>query len=295
MKDLLDEFLNYISVERGLAKNTIFAYRRDLNKYIDYLERHGIGSVESVKRPDISSYLLQEKDRGISVNSIARNLAAIKVFHRFLTGEGYIKDDVTSVVDSPRLWKKLPEVLTIKEVEGLLAQPDLTRWIGLRDKAILELMYATGVRVEELSNLKVHDLNMDVGFIRCIGKGGRERIVPMGKEAIRAVKKYLAKVRPKLTRGGNPSGLFLSRLGRKISRQTLWKLIKRYALCAKIRKSITPHTLRHSFATHLLERGADLRVVQELLGHADVSTTQLYTHVDRDRLKSIHHKYHPRP
>ncbi len=295
MRDKLDEFLSYLSVERGLAKNTIQAYRRDLNKYIDYLKRHGIGSIEQVKRPDISSYLLKEKDRGLSSNSITRNLAAIKVFHRFLAGEGYIKDDVTSVIDSPRLWKKLPEVLSTKEVEDLLAQPDLTRWIGVRDKAILELMYATGVRVTELSSLKIHDMNMDVGFIRCIGKGGRERIVPMGKEAIRAVKKYLKKVRPKLTRGANPPVLFLSRLGRKMSRQTFWKLTKRYALRAKLRKPITPHTLRHSFATHLLERGADLRVVQELLGHADVSTTQVYTHVDKERLKAIHHKYHPRP
>jgi len=263
--------------------------------YIEFLERRKVGSIENVTRRMISSYLLELKDGGLSANSISRNLVAIKVFHRFLAAEGYIKDDVTSVIESPRLWKRLPEVLTIKEVESLLAQPDLTRWIGVRDKAILELMYATGVRVEELSNLKVDDLNMDVGFIRCIGKGGKERIVPMGKEAVRAVKKYLEKVRPKLARGANSPGLFLSRFGRKISRQTFWKLIKRYALCAKIRKPITPHTLRHSFATHLLERGADLRVIQELLGHADVSSTQIYTHVDKDRLKSIHHKYHPRP
>jgi len=295
MRDLLNEFLNYLSVERGLSKNTILAYRRDLNKYIEFLERRKVGSIENVTRRMISSYLLELKDGGLSANSISRNLVAIKVFHRFLAAEGYIKDDVTSVIESPRLWKRLPEVLTIKEVESLLAQPDLTRWIGVRDKAILELMYATGVRVEELSNLKVDDLNMDVGFIRCIGKGGKERIVPMGKEAVRAVKKYLEKVRSKLARGANSPGLFLSRFGRKISRQTFWKLIKRYALCAKIRKPITPHTLRHSFATHLLERGADLRVIQELLGHADVSSTQIYTHVDKDRLKSIHHKYHPRP
>jgi len=176
-----------------------------------------------------------------------------------------------------------------------LIQPDLTKWIGIRDRAILELMYATGVRVGEAANLRSGDLNMEVGFIRCRGKGGKERIVPLGKEAVRAIKRYLEKVRPKLRKGDDPEALFLSKFGRKLSRQVLWKLIKKYAFCARLRKTITPHTLRHSFATHLLERGADLRVIQELLGHADVSSTQIYTHVDKDRLKSIHHKYHPRP
>ncbi len=295
MRDLLNEFLNYLSVERGLSKNTILAYRRDLNKYIEFLERRKVGSIENVTRRMISSYLLELKDGGLSANSISRNLVAIKVFHRFLAAEGYIKDDVTSVIESPRLWKRLPEVLTTKEVESLLIQPDLTKWIGIRDRAILELMYATGVRVEEAANLRSSDLNMEVGFIRCRGKGGKERIVPLGREAVRAIKRYLEKVRPKLRRGDDPEALFLSKLGRKLSRQVLWKLIKKYAFCARLRKTITPHTLRHSFATHLLERGADLRVIQELLGHADVSSTQIYTHVDKDRLKSIHHKYHPRP
>lgn len=295
MRDLLNEFLNYLSVERGLSKNTILAYRRDLNKYIEFLERRKVGSIENVTRRMISSYLLELKDGGLSANSISRNLVAIKVFHRFLAAEGYIKDDVTSVIESPRLWKRLPEVLTTKEVESLLIQPDLTKWIGIRDRAILELMYATGVRVEEAANLRSSDLDMEVGFIRCRGKGGKERIVPLGKEAIRAIKRYLEKVRPKLRRGDDPEALFLSKLGRKLSRQALWKLIKKYAFCARLRKTITPHTLRHSFATHLLERGADLRVIQELLGHTDISSTQIYTHVDKDRLKSIHHKYHPRP
>lgn len=295
MRDLLNEFLNYLSVERGLSKNTILAYRRDLNKYIEFLERRKVGSIENVTRRMISSYLLELKDGGLSANSISRNLVAIKVFHRFLAAEGYIKDDVTSVIESPKLWKRLPEVLTPKEVESLLIQPDLTKWIGIRDRAILELMYATGVRVGEAANLRSSDLNMEVGFIRCRGKGGKERIVPLGREAVRAIKRYLEKVRPKLRRGDDPEALFLSKLGRKLSRQVLWKLIKKYAFCARLRKTITPHTLRHSFATHLLERGADLRVIQELLGHTDISSTQIYTHVDKDRLKSIHHKYHPRP
>lgn len=295
MRDLLNEFLSYLSVERGLSKNTILAYRRDLNRYIEFLKRRKVGSIENVTRRMISSYLLELKDGGLSANSISRNLVAIKVFHRFLAAEGYIKDDVTSVIESPRLWKRLPEVLTAKEVESLLIQPDLTKWIGIRDRAILELMYATGVRVGEAANLRSGDLNMEVGFIRCRGKGGKERIVPLGKEAVRAIKRYLEKVRPKLRKGDDPEALFLSKFGRKLSRQVLWKLIKKYAFCARLRKTITPHTLRHSFATHLLERGADLRVIQELLGHADVSSTQIYTHVDKDRLKSIHHKYHPRP
>lgn len=295
MRNLIDEFLNYLTVERGLSQNTIVSYRRDLNKYINYLESKKIDSLENTDRSTVLSFVLNQKDKGLSVNSIARNLVAIKVFYRFLFRERFIKDDPTSVLDSPKLWKHLPDVLNIDEVEELLRRPNLKEWMGIRDKAALELMYATGMRVSEIVGLKLTDANLDVGYVRCVGKGQKERVIPLGRKAIQAIKRYLDKVRPTLIRPSGGSALFLTRLGKKMSRQTLWKTIKRYARLAKIKKRITPHTLRHSFATHLLERGADLRVVQEMLGHASISTTQIYTHIDKGRLKSIHHKYHPRP
>ncbi len=295
MKKLVEEFLNYLTVERGLSNNTIRAYQRDLNKYIDFLSRRGMRSFEGVKRTDITEFSLAQKDRGLSANSISRNLVAIKVFHRFLVGEGYIKEDITSVLTSPKLWKKLPVVLDIDEIDNLLSQPPVGGWMGIRDRAILEILYGTGARVSEISNLKVSDMNLEVGFIRCMGKGGKERIIPLGRKANKAIRKYLDKVRPELVKGNNQPVVFLNKFGNKMSRQTFWKLIKKYSGCAHIKKDVTPHTLRHSFATHLLERGADLRAIQEMLGHADIATTQLYTYVDKNRLKSIHHKYHPRP
>ena len=209
--------------------------------------------------------------------------------------EGCLKEDPTALLESPKLWRTLPEVLSIEEVGRLLAVASGRNWMALRDRAFLETLYATGLRVSEAASLKMEDLHLDVGFLRCFGKGGKERIVPLGKEAVYAIKRYLERSRPKLSRGKDRNTLFLSRLGRRLSRQSLWKIIRKSAREAHIRKRITPHTLRHSFATHMLERGADLRVVQEMLGHSDISTTQLYTHVDRGRLKAIHEKYHPRP
>ncbi len=295
MKKLVEEFLNYLIVERGLSNNTIRAYRRDLNKYLDFLRQRGICSFKEVKRADIIDFSLAEKDRGLSANSISRNLVAIKVFHRFLVGEGHAEQDITSVINSPRLWKKLPVVLDIDEMDNLLSQPPVAGWMGIRDRAILEILYGTGARVSEVSNLKVSDMNLDVGFIRCLGKGDKERIIPLGRKAIRAIRKYLDKARPGLRKENNQPVVFLNKFGKKISRQTFWKLIKKYSAHARIKKDVTPHTLRHSFASHLLKRGADLRAIQEMLGHADIATTQLYTHINKDRLKSIHHKYHPRP
>lgn len=251
--------------------------------------------MQTTTRKQITDFIMNLKDNGLSANSISRNLAAIKSFHRFLVIERYIKDDVTSVMDSPKLWKKLPEVLNLEEVERLLSKPNLRDWLGIRDKAALELMYATGMRVSELVDLKLDNVNLDVGFIKCKGKGQKERIIPVGRKAITAIERYLNKIRPKLVKKKeNVQHLFLTRLGRKMSRQTFWKIIKKYLKRAKIKKEVSPHTLRHSFATHLLERGADLRVVQELLGHANISTTQIYTHINKERLKSIHKKYHPR-
>ncbi|GAG24638.1 unnamed protein product, partial [marine sediment metagenome] len=258
-----EEFLNHLSVERGLAENSISAYRRDLKNYLKHLEKNKISSFSEIKRPNITNFMLHLKDRGLNSNSIARALVAIKVLHRFLLNENYLKDDVTSVLNLPKLWKKLPEVLSTQEVERLLRSPNLKTWTGIRDKAAMELMYATGMRVSEIAGLRLNDLNLDMGFVKCIGKGQKERIIPLGTYASTALTRYIDKVRPKLRKQGNEPTLFLSRLGRKISRQTFWKTIKMYTKRVGIKKEVTPHTLRHSFATHLLERGADLRTVQE--------------------------------
>lgn len=296
MLELVENFLNYLSVERSLSRNTIISYRADLEKYVKYLKSSNINSLSEATRKNIGDFMFGLKGAGLSAVSIARNLAAIKVFYRFLVRERILAADPSSLLDSPKLWKKIPDVLSSLEVESLLGAPDLKTTRGLRDKAILELMYAAGLRVSETVNIKIQDLNFDAGFLRCIGKGSKERIVPLGRESISAIKKYLENARPKLAREKSAdSFLFLSRLGKKISRQSFWKLIKYYAACAGIKKDIRPHTLRHSFATHLLERGADLRSVQEMLGHADISTTQIYTHIDKNRLKMIHKNFHPRP
>jgi integrase/recombinase XerD len=209
--------------------------------------------------------------------------------------ERILKSDPTSLLDSPKLWKKIPETLSLNEVEALIAQPNIRNNQGIRDKAILETLYATGMRVSEAVNLKAGSVNLEVGFLRCIGKGSKERVIPLGKKAIDSLRRYLEASRPVFLKQKESDFLFLSRLGKRLSRQSLWKIIRRYARCARIKKPIRPHTLRHSFATHLLERGADLRSVQEMLGHANISTTQIYTHINKDRLKTIHKTFHPRP
>ena len=295
MNRYIDQFLDYLSLERGLSKNTLTAYTRDLNKFTTYLKKGHIRSFNDVKRSDITDFMLFQKDRGLSASSIARGLAAMKVFFRFLAREGFLKTDIASVIETPKLWKHLPEALSLDEIDRLLNTPNLRDWIGIRDKACLELMYATGLRVSEVINLNIKDVNLDLGVIRCLGKGSKERIVPLGKVAKTAIKRYIDKVRIKLIKSSTETGLFITRLGRKMSRQMLWKIIKGYARKARIDKDIKPHTLRHSFATHLLERGADLRVVQEMLGHSNISTTQIYTHINKERLKSIHKRFHPRP
>ncbi|MFH1858115.1 MAG: site-specific tyrosine recombinase XerD [Candidatus Omnitrophota bacterium] len=294
MKEAQKLFLEHLSVERGLALNTLSSYHRDLEKYFQYLSKKGV-SLEKVGREDIRSFMMVEKDKGLSATSISRGLATLRTFHRFLVREGFLKDDPTSLLESPKLWQKLPDVLSIAEVDRLLSAPSGRNWMALRDRALLECLYAAGLRVSELASLKLEDVHLDVGFLRCLGKGNKERIVPLGKTAVLAVRRYLKRARPRLLRSKDKDCLFLSRLGRRLSRQSLWKIIRKSAHEARIQKRITPHTLRHSFATHLLERGADLRAVQEMLGHSDISTTQRYTHVDRGRLKAIHEKYHPRP
>jgi len=295
VKELIDTFLNYLSVERGLSHNTLVSYREDLNYYIDFISSCHIDALSKITKNDIINFMLNQKDRGISANSIARRLAAIRMFHRFLSRERILKSDPSNLIDSPKLWKKIPDVLSLNEVYALLAQPDIRDKQGIRDKAILETLYATGMRVSEAVNLKIDNVNLDIGFLRCIGKGNKERIIPLGKKAITSIKRYLEASRPRFLKKGSSEFLFLNRFGKKISRQSLWKIIKRYAKEARIKKPIRPHILRHSFATHLLERGADLRSVQEMLGHSDISTTQIYTHINKDRLKTIHKMFHPRP
>lgn len=295
MKELIDTFLDYLSVERGLSSNTILAYREDLNFYLDFIASKEIDALSKIDKSHITNFMLNQKDKGISANSIARRIAAIRMFHRFLTRERITKSDPSNLIDSPRLWKKIPDTLSVNEVESLIAQPDAKGAQGLRDKAILETLYATGMRVSEAVNLKKDNVNLDIGFLRCIGKGNKERVIPLGKKAIAAINRYLESGRPKLIKGKESEFLFLNRFGYRISRVSLWKIIKKYAKAAKIKKPIKPHTLRHSFATHLLERGADLRSVQEMLGHSNISTTQIYTHINKDRLKTIHRMFHPRP
>ena len=295
MDKLLEEFLNYITVEKGLSANTVSAYRADLEHFIKYFTDNGAKDISAIKRQEISDYLFNLKEGGLSSNSISRALVAIKMFYRFLVQEHFIKDDTPGVLEAPKLVRYLPNVLKIAEVDKLLSVPNLKDWMGIRDKAALELMYATGMRVSEMVELTVEGVNLDIGFIKCRGKGDKERIVPIGRKAREAVSRYIEKVRPQLLKKRQDNHLFLSRLSKKISRQSFWKMIKSCTKKARIKKEITPHTLRHSFATHLLERGADLRVVQEMLGHSDITTTQLYTHINKERLKSIHKQFHPRP
>lgn len=295
MKELIDTFLNYLSVERGLSRNTIISYREDLNTYLDFIEKSNIDALSKITKNNITGFMYTQKDKGIAPNSIARRLAAIRMFHRFLTRERIVKEDPSTLIDSPKLWKRVPETLTLNEVEALIAQPNARDTQGTRDRAILETLYATGMRVSEAVNLKKDNVNLDIGFLRCVGKGNKERVIPLGKKAIASINRYLETSRPKLLKNKDSDFLFVSRFGKNISRQSFWKMVKKYALAARIKKPIKPHILRHSFATHLLEHGADLRSVQEMLGHSNISTTQIYTHINKDRLKNIHRQFHPRP
>lgn len=290
----LNEFMNYMSIERGLSKNTTGNYRLDIEKFIGFLKEKGKQGLEDVDRDDVMDFLMAEKDRGLQPRSLSRALVSIRMFFRFMTVEGYLRHDVTEVIESPRLWRILPQVLSISEVELLLRQPDISTSWGLRDRAVLELLYASGLRASELVKLREEDINLRSGFVQAWGKGGRERIVPLGRAAAKAISEYINKGRPLLLKGKSSPYLFISRLGKPFTRGWLWCLVKRYIAEAGIKKRVSPHTLRHSFATHILSQGADLRVIQELLGHSNISTTQIYTHVDRNRLKEVHRKFHPR-
>lgn len=294
MNELLSSFLEYLSVERGLAKNTIVAYNRDLKSYITYLRTKDITDINSSNRAIIVAYLLEMQKKGKASSSISRACAAIKAFYHFLFREHIIREDPTVDLDTPKLEQRLPKVLNTQEVKKLLSQPDTTNPLGIRDKSMLELLYATGMRVSELISLSIEDVNLETGFLRCMGKGSKERIIPVSSIALKCLQEYILTAREKLLMGKKTKVLFLNRQGNPITRQGFWKIIKRYSKQAGINKKITPHTLRHSFATHLLENGADLRAVQEMLGHADISTTQRYTHLTRSRIKQVYDKTHPR-
>jgi integrase/recombinase XerD len=294
MESFVSEFINYLAVERGLARNTLESYGRDLRQFQAYLQDSKIDFMKDLNRSTILTYLSNLQSNGKAVSTISRNLAAIKSFYQYLVRERYLEKDPAAHLESPKLEKKLPKVLSVHEVEELLKQPNSTLPAGLRDKAMLELLYATGIRVSELISLNISDVNLDMGYIKCYGKGSKERIVPLGSIAAKCVQDYLTKGRPKLVRTYEEAALFINHHGNRLTRQGFWKIIKKYAQEANIVKEITPHTLRHSFATHLLENGADLRSVQEMLGHADISTTQIYTHVTRNHLKEVYDKTHPR-
>jgi integrase/recombinase XerD len=289
--DLFKRFLNYLTVEKGLSENTLESYERDLKKYALFTKD---SAPDAVTHADVVSFLASLSSKGISTQSAARNLAAVRGFHKYLLIDGLAHTDPTVNLETPRGWKRLPKTLPAAEVDGLLARPDTSTLIGLRDKAMLELLYATGLRVSELVGLKLPDINLERGFLLVMGKGSKERAVPMGESAVAAIHAYLDGGRPALLTGKESNFLFISSRHRRITRQTFWGRIKFYARQAGIAQNISPHTLRHSFATHLLDNGADLRIVQAMLGHSDISTTQIYTHVSRERLKKIHEKYHPR-
>jgi integrase/recombinase XerD len=291
MDRFVDLFLNYLVVEKGAAANTVTAYGRDLARYLRFLGERQPGEI----RPsDVTGFLAKLKSEGISPRSRGRALSALRMLHRFLVAEGYCDVNPTSIVESPKGVMKLPAVLNGREVEALLASPLDTGAIELRDAAMLELLYATGLRVSELVGLRLSEVNISAGYLMTVGKGEKERLVPIGESACRAVGRYLQLARAELLKEGDSTHLFLTRLGDGMSRQAFWNIIKKRAAQAGVRSAISPHTLRHSFATHLLENGADLRSVQIMLGHADLSSTQIYTHVTRERLKRLHAELHPR-
>jgi integrase/recombinase XerD len=288
---LLAKYLNYLAVEKGLARNTRVSYECDLRKYFFFTRSK---TPNDIVPADVSSFLSHLSSEGVAQPSIARSLSAIRGFHAFLVTDNLAHTDPAVNLEAPRGWKRLPKTLSGTDVELLLKQPDPATPIGLRDKAMLELLYATGLRVSELVGLKPDDINLERGFLIVFGKGSKERVVPMGESAMHSMKAYRERARPHLLGGRESAYLFISSKRRGITRQMFWERLKFYARKAGIGKGVSPHTLRHSFATHLLDNGADLRAVQEMLGHSDISTTQIYTHVSRERLRKIHEKYHPR-
>ncbi len=294
MNEYLDLFLNYLAVEKGLAANTLDSYGRDISKYLEFLESRGCASLDVVRPLDVASFISALKQSGLGARSRARALSSLRMFHKFLVIENYCRENPSVITEAPKTLRKLPEILTLREVEDLLANAGGASHSDIRDKAMLDLLYATGLRVSELVGLELKNVNTTAGYLLTWGKGNKERLVPMGESASASVTAYVKTARKEQDRRGDNKFLFLTRLGERMSRQAFWNIIKKRALQSGIKKRISPHTLRHSFATHLLENGADLRSVQIMLGHADLSTTQIYTHVTRERLKKLHEEYHPR-
>ncbi len=292
---ILRAYIQYITAERGLSANSLAAYRRDLTRYITFLDeqRGGTPPGEATKE-DVAVFFAWLRGKELAASSIARCMSAVRVFHRFLLNEDLAKSNPTTTLDTPKLERHLPEVLTHSEIERLLNAPDVTTDLGVRDRAMLECSYATGLRVSELLSLDVRNLHFDESYVRVVGKGNKERVVPIGRKAVEQITLFIDRVRPALLNGSDTTILFLNWRGKPLTRMSFWQMLKKHAKAARITKVVSPHTMRHSFATHLLEGGADLRAVQEMLGHSSIATTQIYTHVDRERLKAMHKKCHPR-
>jgi integrase/recombinase XerD len=290
----LEQFADYLTLERGNAARTVEAYQRDLQRFAQFARSRGVDSPVAATPRLLRDFVFHLKDLGLAAASIRRTISALRTYYGFLVGEGLVVRDPSEQLDAPRRWRTLPDVLTVEEVSLLLGAPSLDDPLVFRDRAMLELAYGAGLRVSEWITLGIRDVLMGDHLLRVFGKGGKERLVPIGRTAIGATAIYLRELRPRLERGKGKGMLFLNARGQPLSRMGAWKILRRHVEAAGIRKHVTPHTLRHSFATHLLEGGADLRAVQEMLGHADISTTQIYTHVDREYLRTVHRQYHPR-
>ena len=296
MQGLADAFIQYLAFERGLSKHTQKAYENDLAQFFQFLHRKRISSLHDCTRSLITDHLIELKSMGASASTLSRHLVTLRMFMRFQTQEGLLNTDPTACMETPRLWKALPQTLSIHEVHSLLQFPEHTRRYAARDRAILETLYASGLRISELADMRLSAINAENQSLRILGKGRKERVIPISPSTIAKIEHYLNETRNLLLERNHTETdyLFLSQKGGKLSRQRLWQIIKETARSVGIDKPISPHTLRHSFATHLLENGASLRIIQEMLGHADIATTQIYTHVDQTRLKNIHTQYHPR-
>jgi integrase/recombinase XerD len=292
--ELLDHFLHYCAAECGLSSNTLEAYRADVEDFLAFVGARNEASLGALEAGQLVAYVEAGRKRGLAPGTVWRRLVSVRMFYRFLVMEGHVGSDPAEAFQTPRLWRRIPDVLSVEQVDRLLDAPPTDTPLGLRDRAALEMLYATGARASELCGLDVGDVNFEYGFVRCYGKRMKERLVPVGRRALDALRRYLKDGRPKLLRRRAESALLLTRTGRRMSRQALWQRVGKWARAAGLPGGVHPHTLRHSFATHLLSGGADLRSVQVMLGHADISTTEIYTHVDRSRLKAVHEKYHPR-
>ena len=292
MNKFVLEFISFLKVEKRQSKNTIEAYSHDVTRFAKYLLNK---SLDEVKNSDVRTFLVfLRNEKGLAPSSVARCLSSIKSFYEYMFIENLIIENPTETISSPRPWRKIPNVMSIEEVDALINAPNILTLAGIRDLAMLELMYATGLRVSELVSMKISAIDLDVGYLRSLGKGSKERIVPVGDIAKNAIEIYIVKARLLFQKKGGSDGLFLTRRGNSMTRQSFWKIIKKYSIKANIKTDVTPHALRHAFATHLLERGADLRSVQMMLGHSNISSTQIYTHVLRERMRDVHDRFHPR-